>query len=71
MSLTSLVIGTAVVGISILIGISSKYIFKSLKDDNKIEEICEHVVKDKAGIDIDFTPASKEKIKDPEIKGKK
>ena len=32
-----------------------------LKDDNELEEIVEEIINQKIGIDIDLTPASKEK----------
>ena len=59
MGLTGLVISTAIIGISILIGIGYKKVFK-VRDDHLVEELCEQIIKEKTGIDIDFTPASKE-----------
>lgn len=49
----SILIGGLLILISI-IGISSRFIFK--KTDNKVEEMSEHILKMKTGIDIDLSP---------------
>lgn len=49
-----------IVGSALAIGLASTYIFK-MKEDNAIEEIAEHVVKEQTNIDLDMTPTTKEK----------
>ncbi len=47
----------AIIAISILAGLASVYFWG---DDNPIEEECEDLIKDEAGIDIDLSPSSPE-----------
>lgn len=56
--LSAILIGAVLLTAVALIGIGSKYVFN--KDDNPVEEEAERIIKDKTGIDIDFTPNSKE-----------
>ncbi len=51
------VVIVTIVGLSILVGIGSKFF---LGDDNVVEEVAEQIIDDKTGIDIDLTPSSKE-----------
>lgn len=60
MSMT--IFGAIIIGLSIIVGLGSRFIFK--KDDHPIEELAEQVLKDQTGIDIDFTPLSKEEKKE-------
>ena len=68
MELINWVIGTVIVGVSILIGIGYKKVVKSAKDDNPVEELCEKIVKEKTGFDFDFTPKSPETESKPIMK---
>ena len=70
MGLNALIISTVIVGTSILVGIGYKRIFKPV-DDNPIEEICEIIIKEKTGFDVDFTPKSSEKKKVEKAKEEK
>lgn len=45
--------------LALLVGASANKFFK--KDDSIPEEIAEDVIKSQTGLDIDFTPESKEK----------
>lgn len=60
MSMT--IFGAIIIGLSIIVGLGSRFIFK--KDDHPIEELAEQVLKDQTGIDIDFSPLSKEEKKE-------
>lgn len=70
MGLAGLIVSTVIVGTSILIGIGYKKLFK-VKDDHPVEEMCEKIIKERTGIDIDFTPSSKEKDDKKKQKEKK
>jgi len=50
-----------IVAIAIIIGVASSKIGK-LEEDNVIEEIAEEIVESQTGLDLDFTPASREII---------
>ena len=56
------IVGAIVIGIAIIGGIASRFIFK--KTDNVVEEIAEHIIKDKTGHDIDLSPDTPEGEKD-------
>lgn len=43
---------------SLFVGLCSVYILK-MKPDNVIEEVCEKIVKDETGLDLDLTPENK------------
>jgi hypothetical protein len=44
---------------SLFVGLTSVYLLK-MKPDNPIEEVCEKIVKDETGLDLDLTPTSSE-----------
>ena len=50
--------GGIIIAATIIVGVGSKYVFK--KDDHPIEELAERILKEQTGIDIDFTPLTKE-----------
>ena len=50
--------GAIIIAGAIIVGVGSKYVFK--KDDHPIEELAERILKEQTGIDIDFTPLTKE-----------
>jgi len=52
------ILTTVIVGASIIVGVSSRFIFK--KGDHPIEELAEEIVKHKTGIDVDFSPGTPE-----------
>ena len=67
--MASSIIGVIVVGVSIIVGIGARFIFK--KKDHPVEQIAEKILKDQTGIDIDFTPEEKPKVKKKEEKAVK
>ena len=54
------IVAAVVVGVSLLVGVGYKYMGKSVKDDNPVEEVCEVIIKKQTGWDVDLTPGSKE-----------
>ena len=56
-------IKAVIIAVSAIVGIGSTLILK-MKHDNPVEEVCEEVIKDEAGLDVDLTPSSPEN-KDP------
>lgn len=63
------IVGAIILGVSIVIGIGSRFIFK--KKDHPIEEIAEKIIKEQTGIDVDFTPENGEKNKEIKEETKK
>ena len=55
------IIGTIILGISIVIGSVAHIIFK--KKDSVVEQVAERIIKEQTGIDIDFTPEEQEQLK--------
>lgn len=49
-----------IVAAAIFIGTCAKLFWPSLKDDNVIEEIAEHVIQHKTEVNVDLTPNSPE-----------
>lgn len=52
-----------VIGISILYAAAIKIFPNKVSDDNFVEEMIEDQLHDKTGIEIDFTPDTKEDVK--------
>ena len=48
-----------VIAVSAIIGVGSVVIVK-MKHDNPVEEVCETVIKNETGVDLDLTPSSPE-----------
>ena len=44
---------------SLFVGVCSVYLLK-MKPDNQVEEVCEKIVKEETGLDLDLTPGSSE-----------
>jgi hypothetical protein len=61
------IIGIIIVTVAVLAGIASRFVFK--KSDNIVEEIAEHIIKNKTGHDVDLSPDTPEK-KEPDGKDK-
>lgn len=49
-------IGLIIVGVAVIVGTASRYIFK--RSDNIVEEVAEQVIKKQTGIDVDLSPES-------------
>lgn len=57
---TSLMIKIGVIVGVLILGLGSRFIFK-MREDNAVEEVCEEVIQQQSGIDIDLSPLSQEK----------
>lgn len=51
----------ALVATALIVGIGSRFFCKSCMKDSVVEEMCEEIIHDNTGIDIDLSPESKEK----------
>ena len=45
---------------ALIVGIGSRFICKSCVADSVVEEVCEEIIHNETGIDIDLSPDSKE-----------
>lgn len=50
----------AILATALIIGIGSRFVCKSCVEDSVVEEVCEEIINDITGIDIDLSPSSKE-----------
>lgn len=56
----SLAVKAALVGAALTAAAVAHYVFKA-KDDNIVEELAEVVIEKQTGVNVDLSPASKEK----------
>jgi hypothetical protein len=56
---------------AVVIGIGSRYVITSFKEDNPIEEAAEQVVYQETGLNIDLSPTSPENQQKQEIQENK
>lgn len=45
---------------ALIVGIGSRFLCKSCVKDSIVEEVCEEIIHNETGIDIDLSPDSKE-----------
>lgn len=59
--LTKMIIRAAMVAGALIVGLMTAFLCRdTCVDDNPIEEVCEEIIKHETGIEVDFTPLSKE-----------
>lgn len=54
-------IGIAFIVVAVAVGVGMRFMKKPLPNDNPIEQLAEKVIKDKTGIEIDFSPEQENK----------
>lgn len=58
---TKAIIKAAMVAGALIVGLATTFLCRNkCGDDNPIEEVCEEIIEQVTGIDIDFTPSSEE-----------